>query len=186
MRWRCYRRCREADVTSDDDLAQMSLSDLRDERVRLQADDDRVSYARRAVQSRLDIVRAEQDRRAHGGDAAVDADGDVTGGLRRVLSQQLTGGPARPPRDDGADIASSPEVRRLDELCAAGGFSHLAELDDASVAALEADLAQLEREVSSDRRERFARIDALSGELVRRYRDGAADIDGVSADDLRS
>jgi len=54
------------------------------------------------------------------------------------------------------------------------------------VAALEADLAQLEREVSSDRRERFARIDALSGELVRRYRDGAADIDGVSADDLRS
>ena len=77
-------------------------------------------------------------------------------------------------------------MRRLDEVCAAGGFSHLAELDDASVAALEADLAQLEREVSSDRRERFARIDALSGELVRRYRDGAADIDGVSADDLRS
>jgi len=169
-------------VTSDDDLAQMSLSDLRDERVRLQADDDRVSYARRAVQSRLDIVRAEQDRRAHG----ADADADVTGGLRRVLSQHLTGVPARPPRDDGADIASSVEVRRLDEVCAAGGFSHLAELDDASVAALEADLAQLEREVSSDRRERFARIDALSGELVRRYRDGAADIDGVSADDLRS
>lgn len=169
-------------MTSDDDLAQMSLSDLRDERSRLQADDDRVSYARRAVQSRLDIVRAEQNRRAHGGDA----DGDVTGGLRRVLSQQLTGGPARPPRDDGADIASSAEVRRLDEVCATGGFSHLAELDDASVAALEADLAQLEREVSSDRRERFARIDALSGELVRRYRDGAADIDGVSADDLRS
>ena len=61
-------------MTSDDDLAQMSLSDLRDERVRLQADDDRVSYARRAVQSRLDIVRAEQDRRAHG----ADADADVT------------------------------------------------------------------------------------------------------------
>ena len=171
-------------MTSGDDLAQRSLSDLRDERSRLQADDDRVSYARRAVQSRLDIVRAEQDRRAHGADA--DADGDVTGGLRRVLSQQLTGGPARPPRDDGADIATSTEMRRLDEVCAAGGFSHLAELDDASVAALEADLAQLEREVSSDRRERFARIDALSGELVRRYRDGAADIDGVSADDLRS
>jgi len=166
-----------------DDLNAMSLDDLRAERARLQADDDRVSYARRAVQSRLDLVRAEQERRADGTDS--DDDADVTGGLRRVLSRQLTGGAARPPRDDDGAIGESADIRRLDEVCAAGGFSQLAELDDAAVAALEADLSKLESEVSADRRERFARIDALSAELVRRYRDGSVSVDGLSADDVR-
>ncbi len=167
-----------------DDLNVMSLDDLRAERARLQADDDRVSYARRAVQSRLDLVRAEQERRADG-TGIDDDDADVTGGLRRVLSRQLTGGAARPPRDDDGAIGESADIRRLDEVCAAGGFSQLAELDDAAVAALEADLSRLESEVSADRRERFERIDALSAELVRRYRDGSVSVDGLSADDVR-
>jgi len=107
-----------------DDLNVMSLDDLRAERARLQADDDRVSYARRAVQSRLDLVRAEQERRAEG-TGIDDDDADVTGGLRRVLSRQLTGGAARPPRDDDGAIGESADIRRLDEVCAAGGFRNL-------------------------------------------------------------
>ncbi|MGZ7023355.1 MAG: RsiG family protein [Ilumatobacteraceae bacterium] len=38
---------------------------------------------------------------------------------------------------------------------------------------------------SQERRELFARIDQLSAELVRRYRDGEAAVDGLlAADDL--
>jgi hypothetical protein len=33
--------------------------------------------------------------------------------------------------------------------------------------------------VSTDRRARFDRLDALSAELVRRYRDGEADVDSL-------
>ena len=57
------------------------------------------------------------------------------------------------------------------------GFGHLKELDDAELGVLFESLAEFEQRVSSDRRERFDRLDALSAELVRRYRDGEASID---------
>lgn len=163
------------------DPRELSLDDLRAERNRLQDEDDRVSYVRRAAQSRLDLVRAVRERRDGIG---VD---DVSGELRRVLSQHLTGGPStRPPRDGRDDIADGPLVDELDRLCAEGGFSRLssstAPLADDELAALEAALAGFERRVSDDRRARFDRIDALGAELVRRYREGEADVDSLLDD----
>ena len=40
-------------------------------------------------------------------------------------------------------------------------------------------LTSFERRVSDDRRARFDRLDALSAELVRRYREGEATVDGL-------
>ena len=170
--------------TATRDPRELSLDDLRAERNRLQDEDDRVSYVRRAAQSRLDLVRAVRGRRDGGGVA------DVSGELRRVLSQHLTAGSgpttARPPRDGRDDIADGPLVDELDRLCAEGGFSRLssstAPLDDDELAALEAALADFERRVSDDRRARFDRIDALGSELVRRYREGEADVDSLLGD----
>ena len=46
-------------------------------------------------------------------------------------------------------------------------------------------LFEFEQARSHERRELFTRIDQLSAELVRRYRDGEADVDGLlAADDL--
>ena len=98
------------------------------------------------------------------------------------MSQQLTGGPARPPRPTD-DLSDHPLAIELDELCSAHGFGHLKQLDDAELAALTAALGEFEARVSSDRRARFDRLDALSAELVRRYRDGEADIDTLLDDD---
>ena len=170
--------------TATRDPRELSLDDLRAERNRLQDEDDRVSYVRRAAQSRLDLVRAVRGRRDGGGVA------DVSGELRRVLSQHLTAGSgpttARPPRDGRDDIADGPLVDELDRLCAEGGFSRLssstAPLDDDELAALEAALADFERRVSDDRRSRFDRIDALGSELVRRYREGEADVHSLLGD----
>ena len=44
-------------------------------------------------------------------------------------------------------------------------------------------LHQFEQLRSHERKELFLRIDALSAELVRRYRDGEADVDGLLAQD---
>ena len=170
--------------TATRDPRELSLDDLRAERNRLQDEDDRVSYVRRAAQSRLDLVRAVRERRDGVG---VD---DVSGELRRVLSQHLTAGSgpttARPPRDGRDDIADGPLVDELDRVCAEGGFSRLssstAPLADDELAALEAALADFERRVSDDRRARFERIDALGSELVRRYREGEADVDSLLGD----
>lgn len=168
------------------DPRDLTLEELRAERGRLQDEDDRVSYVRRAAQSRLDLVRSVRERRsdASTGDAP---DADMSGELRLVLSQQLTGGPsARPPREGRDDVADGPLVDELDRLCAEGGFSRLssttAPLDDAELDALERSLAGFERRVSDDRRSRFERIDALGSELVRRYRDGEADVDSLFVD----
>jgi hypothetical protein len=158
------------------DPGALSLSELRSLRQRLQLEDDAVSYARRVAQARLDLVKAEE---AHRTDSSESEVGDE---LRSVLSQHLTGGPARPPRPTD-DLSGHPLAIELDELCSAHGFGRLKQLDDAELVSLSAALGEFEARVSSDRRARFERLDALSAELVRRYRDGEADIESLHADD---
>ena len=40
-------------------------------------------------------------------------------------------------------------------------------------------LTDYQRRISADRKERFERLDALSAELVRRYRSGEATVDAL-------
>ena len=155
------------------DPATLSLDDLRDLRSRLQSEDDVVSYVRRVAQARLDLVRAEQHLRERG-----EAHDDLPTELRVVLSQHLTGGPPRPPRPAG-DLDDAPLADELDRLCAQHGFSRLEQLPMDELTELEARLTEFERAVSGDRRARYEQLDALSAELVRRYRDGEASVDGL-------
>jgi hypothetical protein len=157
----------------------LELAELRRLREELQREDDAVSYARRVAQARLDLVRTERARRASPAEAHVAH--VVQQDLADVLSQHLTGGDARPPRPTD-DLSDSPVAIELESTCATHGFGRLDELDDAGLDRLENALNGFEQRVSSDRRERFARIDALTAELVRRYRDGEADVDSLLAD----
>jgi len=157
------------------DPAALPLADLRRMREELQREDDEVSYARRVAQARLDLVDRERSRRAHPGEAGLHDD------LRAVLAQHLTGDLARPPRPTD-DLSGSAVALALDATCAANGYSRLDELDDAGLTALREALEEFEQRISSDRRARFARIDSLTAELVRRYRDGEADVDSLLAD----
>jgi len=155
------------------DPQSLSLDQLRDERNRLQNEDDVVSYVRRVAQARLDLVRAEAHRRARG-----ELSEDVSSELRVVLSSHLTGGSPRPPRPvenlDDNDLSD-----RLDAVCAEHGFSRLESLSLSEIEVLDGELTAFERRVSDDRRERYEHLDALSAELVRRYRDGEASVDGL-------
>ena len=154
------------------DPADLSLEELRSLRHRLQLEDDAVSYARRVAQARLDLVKAEALHRTSQADVVVDEE------LRTVLSSHLTGGPARPPRPT-EDLSDHPLAVELDELCARNGLGRLKTLDDAQLVVLTEAIAAFEQRVSSDRRLRFDQLDALSAELVRRYRDGEADVDSL-------
>jgi len=151
----------------------LSLTELRELRGKLQSEDDVVSYVRRVAQARLDLVRAEQHRRERG-----EAHDDLPSELRVVLSQHLTGGTPRPPRP-AVDLDDAPLADELDVLCAEHGFSRLEDLLPTELAELEQHLATFERRVSDDRRSRYDLLDALSAELVRRYRDGEASVDGL-------
>ena len=151
----------------------LSLEELRALRSRMQMEDDEVSYVRRVAQARVDLVRAELHRRDRG-----ESNDDLSSELRVVLSTHLTGGTPRPPRpvDHVGDNVLSDE---LDDVCAENGFSRLEQLSDDELTGLEHELTTLERRVSDDRRDRYDRLDALSAELVRRYREGEATVDGL-------
>src|SRR5690606_15813569 len=97
---------------------------------------------------------------------------------RVVLSQHLTGGTPRPPRP-AVDLDDAPLADELDALCAQYGFSRLEDLLPTELDELEDQLAKFERRVSDDRRSRYDLLDALSAELVRRYREGEASVDGL-------
>ena len=154
------------------DPTSLSLDELRELRTRLQREDDVVSYARRVAQARLDLVKTELSRRD---------DGDLGEEIRDVLSQHLTGGPARPPRP-AEDLSDDELSQELDAICAEHGFGRLEELSEDELTTLSDAIGEFEQRVSQDRRERFDRLDALSAELVRRYRDGEASVDTLLDD----
>jgi hypothetical protein len=64
-------------------------------------------------------------------------------------------------------------------VCSEHGFSRLEDLLPSELQNLDEQLTAFERQVSDDRRERYERLDALSAELVRRYREGEASVDGL-------
>jgi hypothetical protein len=68
-------------------------------------------------------------------------------------------------------------LTEFDALCDQLGFDNMADLDDAGLQALESGLKAFETNQSDIRRQLFDRIDALTAELVRRYRDGDASVD---------
>ena len=164
-----------SDVSPDTGPAAQSLSleQLRDARQRLQAVEDAVSYARRVAQTRLDLVRARLE----------DADRPVTERLPDVLARQLLSPSGRPPRVTDA-LGGEAVTEELEALSSEHGFSRLDSLSRGELEVLAEALEQFERRVSSDRQALFARIDALSADLVRRYREGTADVDALWDDGI--
>jgi hypothetical protein len=152
-------------VSERTDPTTLGLADLRARRRELQELDDAVSYVRRVAQGRADLARAELARRSG------DPDGrELTDDLAGVLGDRLLSGSDRPPRP-AEDFSEHPRAAELDGLCAERGFGRLDELDPDELAALAGALDDFERRVSTERHELFAELDALTEELVRRYRD---------------
>lgn len=162
-------------VSHPGDPASLNLAELRAERGRLQATEDAMSFVRRMVQGRLDLVRAERRQRSAGGHV------DVQHGLAEILSGQVGGGSSRPPRSTLLP-QDHPLLADLDERCERLGFGDLVELPDEVLNQLEAELDGFEHACSAERHALFLRIDALTADLVRRYRDGDATVDGLLDD----
>jgi hypothetical protein len=173
------RRRRIDRVTADDylhGLADRSMDELRTMRDDCREEESRLSYSRRLVQGQLDILRAERRRREGGGE----------GGLVASLTEILSDAPAA--RAPQADARSTPVFMPPDETYGArehdvsvedAGVARMLDLDGAGLDDLEQRLVAKERHVSELRRTVLDRLDALSDELVRRYREGAADVNDI-------
>jgi hypothetical protein len=165
-------------MTESVDPRQLSLVELRALRAKLQNDDDAVSYVRRLAQARIDLVEAERRRRQEGEPESLSEE------LPAILSSHLTGGAPRPPRP-AADYSSHPLAAAFEQLADGAGDHDLEDLSTEELNTYAQALREFEHARSQERRELFARIDELSAELVRRYRDGEADVEALlAAEDL--
>lgn len=161
------------------DLESLSMEELRARRTACEALEVGLSYQRRMAQGRLDIVGAEVRHRA-GGSPAPHADGATP-----ELVEQLSGVLAdrgRPPGFGRMPRLMAPEAEdvdttALDAIAGPATLSALADVDDAELARLVEGLTEYEREVSGRRRQLHATIDAIQGEITRRYRTGEASVE---------
>jgi hypothetical protein len=151
-------------------LADAPLADVRALRAEAEQEEADLSYIRRLVQGRVDIIRAELARRTGGGGSVVD-------NLASVLADQSRG----PARGLGRHVTVEPtrvdaHQRYVESLVADVDLSDTsARTDEELNGALEV-LSAEEATVSAKRRRVQEVMDALSAEVTRRYRDGEADV----------
>ncbi|GLZ31461.1 hypothetical protein Lesp02_36490 [Lentzea sp. NBRC 105346] len=150
----------------------VEVRELRDEAAQEETD---LSYLRRLLHARIDIVRAEVKRRSEGGSAVVDQ-------LATILSTNAVG-PAtglgryqthEPSRADA-------HQRHVEALVSDVDLSDVSSLSDDKLAeALETFISE-EASVSIRRREVQVVVDALNAEIASRYQRGSASVDELLA-----
>lgn len=143
--------------TVSEDYDHLALDGLRAYRTALQHEESQVSYWRRILQARLDVVR---EGRAQGGTRALDAsalrpvltDRRVTS-MRNALVEVM-------PVDDIPPLPNLGELweRRVDPT------------DTDGLVELEQDLSIAERQLSDYRAALHLRLGGVTGELIARYR----------------
>jgi len=169
-----------------DGLSGWTMAVLRAKRAEAEQEEVDLSYSRRLLHGRIDLLNAEHDTRQAGGRHLANGSGDVVARLAGVLADA----PAAP-FGMGRHAVMSPtragEHRRAAEAAVADvELSDPGALDDEALAAAIAQLSGLERQVGDARREVQAVLDALSAEVARRYRDGEANVDDVLSEAMHA
>ncbi|MER5202918.1 ABC transporter substrate-binding protein [Streptomyces sp. NPDC002825] len=167
------RTAEPADRTQPD-LGALRLPELRALRRDAQSDEADLSYVRRMLQGRIDILRAELARRT-------DPEAPVLDRLSEILADV----PSRHRSSARHVTLSTPrgeEYRRLaTEMLSEVELSDLTARTDAELHAAMGRLAGYEQQVSRRRQHLQRTADDCSAEIARRYREGEAQVDDLLA-----
>lgn len=161
-------------------LSQRDMVELRELRREYQEIETGLSFGRRLVQGRLDIVLAERQRRDGGPTELLGEPDELLGRLPDVLAQHSRGGGPRRLIPD-VDLPAFIDVftGELDHLISADELRRLPGLDEARVDEALQRLEELERQLSRKRSELHRIIDEVQDEIVGRYRTGTASVDDL-------
>jgi hypothetical protein len=150
-------------------LDTLDIAVIRERRRDAEQEETDLSYLRRVLQGRLDILRAEIGRRS--GD-----DTDLVQSLSRILADEPSSGPRGLGRHVTAEPSRADAHRReVEALVADVDLSDPGAHDDESLRAVLDRLEAQEKIVSEQRRAVQGVMDALTAEITRRYREGDAD-----------
>ncbi|MFE9626541.1 aerial mycelium formation protein [Streptomyces sp. NPDC006527] len=170
--------CALPEEPPEHDLARLSLPELRTLRRDAQRDEADLSYVRRLLQGRIDILRAELARR---GSAAVPEPAEESVVAR--LSEILTDAPARHRSSARHVTLGTPhneEYRRLAaDMLAEVELSDLAARTGPELHEAMARLVGYEQQVSRRRQRLQKTADDCGAEVTRRYREGEAQVDDL-------
>ncbi|MFI0900835.1 hypothetical protein [Streptomyces sp. NPDC020983] len=173
--------------TAEPDLGALDLPALRALRREAQREEADLSYLRRLLHGRIDILRAELRRRAPVGAPGEEPGPDAPVPLLDRLPEILADGPARVRSSARHVTLGTPltaRVQRLaEEILAEVELSDLEARTDAELDEAMARLARHEQEVSGRRQRLQHTVDGCTAEITRRYRDGEARIDDLLCDD---
>ena len=148
-------------------LEALSLDELRGRRDECLAEREYLSFLRRLVQGRAEILRAELEHRDTGGGAK-----PLVERLASILGVEGQG----PSRGEAVKVGLPEEEmllarRRVERLVTDTGISDPAQLDDERLAQAVDLLVAEEHEVSETRADLLQVLDRLQDELKRRYKD---------------
>jgi uncharacterized protein YidB (DUF937 family) len=155
------------------------MTEVRERRDESQEAADVLSYLRRLVQGRLDIVHADLERRAGG------EPGDLAALVERLEKGEIiaegtrAGGVGRLPATFGAAAADGWISQELDQIVNADRLVSLPDIGDEQVRELADQLVALERKVSAQRNALHDVANRLQEEIVRRYKSGEATVDSL-------
>ncbi|MFF4759584.1 AmfC protein [Streptomyces sp. NPDC001292] len=166
------------------DLSVLSLPELRALRRQAQRDEADLSYVRRLLQGRIDILRAELARR---GPESVLGAGQVPapeqGSVVERLAEILKDAPARQRSSARHVTLGTPqgeEYRQLAaQMLAEVELSDLGARTDRELGAAMGRLVRYEQQVSGRRQQLQRTADGCGTEIARRYREGEAQVDDL-------
>ncbi len=161
-----------------DGIDELPLGKLRAMRTECQVVEVQLSYLRKLVQGRLDIVHSYLEH--PGSDPPPDLAAlveDLPGIL--ASGRGPSSRPVHLPMLLSPDTEVSGLTADLDALLGADELATLSDMDRGELAELARKLESLESRVSLDRRALHERIDTLQAELVARHKAGRASVDGL-------
>jgi hypothetical protein len=162
---------RVVDPSYLENLQEMGIAELRQKKSECEALEAEISYARRLIQGRLDILRHGAERMAGGGKLGVSK---MVEDLPGILSEGVGGSASRLPKI--LEPANADRQRRdVERLASTADLTRLEELSPDELRQMVERLETAEKETSLVRRRIQGVMDQITGELVRRFREGHED-----------
>lgn len=152
------------------DLSTIPLQELRERRLLADHEEAWLSYTRRMLHGRIDILEAKAQMRKQGLEDA-DPELDID-----ALVQSLAGQMGQGNRHVGADVVDSPGGgrRAVERLIARSGLDEYSSMTDEQLFERLDSLRDMEQEVSEARNQLHDVQELLTAELAQRYRRGEA------------
>lgn len=164
---------RVVDPSYLDAIDKLSMDDLAAMREEVRIVENDVSFERRMCQARIDILSAELDHRAGR------VEGDVMSRLAQILADDPVPSsgsplPQRMPDLSPPKAAGYPH-RRIEEIVGAEALARLKDMPEDEIRRSIEGLAELERNLSTSRKQVHDVQDRIQAEIVRRYSTGEVD-----------